>query len=126
MIYMPKQGESFQQSVPANTSRIFIDFSCKLGNCSLFQLAASYGTTQMNHRKLVLAPGYINRIKHFLNISCLNVEIAQVPKRIKYQPQDFYKYDPEMEHIQNTDVTLGYIQVMKYFLPLHHCLETDW
>ena len=116
VIYMPKQGESFQQPVPANTSRIFIDFSCKLGNC-LFQLAASYGIAQMNHRKLVLAPGHINRVKYFLNISCLNVEIAKVPKIIKYQPQAFYKYDPEMEHIQNTDVIRGYIQVMNYFLP---------
>ena len=113
---MHNQGGSSQQPASANTSRIFIGFSCRLGNC-LFKLAASYGIAEMNHRKLVMTPGYINRIKHLLNVSHLNVEIAEIPERIKSQPQQFYKYKPEMEHIPNTDVKLGYIQVMKYFLP---------
>ena len=114
--YMQKQDELFHQPVPANTSRIFIGPYGRLGNC-LFKLAASYGIAQMNHRKLVMTPGYINRIKHFLNVSHLNVEIAQIPERIKSQPQQFYRFKPEMEHIQNSDVKLGYIQVMTYFLP---------
>ena len=114
--YMQKQDELFHQPVNTNTNRIFIRPNNRLGNC-LFKLAASYGIAQMNHRKLVMTPGYINRIKHLVNISHLNVEIAQIPERIKNQPQQFYKYKPELEHIQNADVKLGYIQVMKYFLP---------
>ena len=115
-IYILKRGGSINQPVPTNTSRIFIYPSGRLGNC-LFKLAASYGIVQMNHRKLVMTPEYINRIKHFLNVSHLNVEIAQIPERINSQPQPFYMFKPEMEHIQNSDVKLGYIQVMKYFLP---------
>ena len=122
MICVLQQVGSFNQPVPANTSRIFVVSGCRLGNC-LFKLAASYGIAQMNHRKLVMTPKFFDKIKHFLNINCLNVEITQKPKGINSVEPPYYEFKPEMEHLPNTDVKLGYLQVMKYFLPYSSLLR---
>ena len=115
-------AESLKQPAPPEIYLIFINPYGRLGN-NLYHLATSYAIAQMNHRKLVLTPSYIDKIKTLLNISCLDVETATVPNGINtvgaYRNGVYVNnYDPALlRHLNDRDVELIYIRVMRYFLP---------
>ena len=118
VLFGRKNKESLIQPVSKKMYRVFIHPPpTGLGN-KLFHLASCYGIALTN-KKLVISPKFSEKIKTLLNISCLDVEIANAPNETKIQKSGtMKKYHPQMEHLIDTDIYLAaYIPVMKYFLP---------
>ena len=94
----------------------------RLGN-NLYSLAATYAIAKMNHRKLALAPNYVKKIKNFLNMSYLDFETADAPptlvekQQLSIKKEYLFQYEHKLEHLRDEDVKVGYIQVMRYFVP---------
>ena len=97
--------------------RIYVKSEGRLGNC-LFSLAGTYGISQMNNRTLVLSPRYIKTIGKFLDVKYLSFDIANTPKGVEVvQKASHTKFNSTIEHLKDKDLIVGYVQVMRYFLP---------
>ena len=99
------------------THQIYVESPGRLGNC-LFSLAGTYGIAQINNRTLVLSPQYINKVKKLLDVSYLPINIANTPKGVEVvQKTTHTKYNATIENLKDKDLIVGYVQVMRYFLP---------
>ena len=112
-----RQSQQFLEIKGRKTHRIYAKAAGRLGNC-LFSLAATYGIAQMNSRTLVLSPKYIKKIKKFLDVNYLPVDIADTPEGVEVvQKKPLTKYNATLEHLKDKDLVVGYVRVMRYFLP---------
>ena len=117
LLFISILNEPFRDPAPAKIHRVYTISMGRFGN-HLHNLVGTYGLSRTNHRKLVLEPDFMGYIKRFLNVSYLNFEIAKAPEWVPLKWFRYATYEPEMEHLEEKDLKLGYyIQVIQYFLP---------